>query len=44
VRAGSRPDPNDGVLARYDVSAARDALGWSATTTLRDGIRRLLTA
>ncbi len=44
VRAAPRPDPNEGALARYDVTAARDALGWSATTTLRAGIERLLDA
>lgn len=44
VRANPRSDPNEGVLARYDVTAAHHALGWSARTTLRDGIERLLNA
>jgi UDP-glucose 4-epimerase len=42
VRAAGRPDPQEGVLARYDVTAARGQLGWSARTTLREGIDQLL--
>ena len=42
LRAG-RPDPQEGALARYDVSAARDRLGWTPSTTLRGGVESLLT-
>jgi nucleoside-diphosphate-sugar epimerase len=42
VRAAGRPDPQEGVLARYDVTAARRRLGWSARTPLEVGIGRLL--
>jgi nucleoside-diphosphate-sugar epimerase len=42
VRAAGRPDPQEGTLARYDVTAARRHLGWSARTTLRAGIEHVL--
>lgn len=42
VRAAGRPDPQEGTLARYDVTAARRDLGWAPRTTLRAGIDQLL--
>ena len=43
VRPAGRPDPQEGALARYDVTAARDRLGWTPSTTLRRGVESLLT-
>jgi nucleoside-diphosphate-sugar epimerase len=39
--AGIR-DPQEGRQARFDLSAARRALGWSPQTALRDGIAQCL--
>ena len=35
-------DPQDRSFARFDVSKARERLGWSAATPLEEGLRRLV--
>jgi UDP-glucose 4-epimerase len=42
VRAAGRPDPREGALARFNVSAAKDVLRWQPSTSLEEGISRCI--
>jgi nucleoside-diphosphate-sugar epimerase len=44
VRAAGWPDPEEGLTARFDTSAARSALGWTPRTPLGEGLARLVEA
>ena len=39
VQAAGKTDPQDGVLARFDISAARKRLSWQPEVTLKRGIQ-----
>ncbi len=41
-RFSGRPDPQERHLARFDVSKARQLLGWTAAVTLEEGLRKLI--
>ena len=42
-RLSGRPDPQERHFARFDVSKARQQLGWAAAVPLEEGLRKLIT-